>query len=136
MCLTYYYENNFEPSRYELHDALYRDIRSDFGLKAQSVLITVLARYNTVESQMKKKRFKYQDKYTKEWYSVQKNMNWLEQLIPFKSPQNDMVYNRDWNYTKNQMIKIITLEGRVEAECHFDYFDTFCWMVENWVLLS
>lgn len=131
----YYFEEHFKPSRYELHDTLYHTIRSEFGLKAQqaqSVLITVLARYKTVASQMKKKRFKYQDKNSKQWHSVQKDIKWLIQPIQFKKPQNDMVYNRDWNFTKDQTIKLTTLEGRIEVGCHFDYFDSY--LSDGWKL--
>ena len=130
---NYYFEHYFEPSRYKLHDALYYNIRSEFGLKAQqaqSVFITVLARYKTIDTQMKKKHFRYQDHATKEWHSVQKNIHWLQKPVQFKKPQSDMVYNRDWNFTKDQTVKLTTLDSRIEVPCHFDYFDSY--LTDDW----
>lgn len=89
----YYFEQRFEPSRYNLHDALYYEIRSDFGLKAQqaqSVLIAVLARYKTIKTQVSKKRYRHQDKYTGEWHSVKKDLHWLKRPVQFKKPQSDI----------------------------------------------
>lgn len=135
MVSNYYFERYFEPSRYNLHDALYYQIRSEFGLKAQqaqSVLITVLARYKAIDTQIKKKRFRYQDQTTKEWHSVQKDIRWLQKPVQFKKPQNDMVYNRDWNFTKDQKVKLTTLGSRIEVHCHFDYFASY--LTDDWKL--
>lgn len=131
----FYFEHHFEHSRYDLHDELYQTIRSKFGLKAQqsaSVFITVMARYKTIESQLKKKDYKYQDEETKKWHFIQKDIHWLQKPVQFKKPQNDMVYNRDWNFTKDNTIKMTTLGSRIEVSTHFNYFDSY--LSEGWKL--
>ena len=90
-----------------LHNALYRTLREQFGLKAQmtqSVLKTVIARYRTIlENQ-------------KEWIRAK-----------FVRPQYDLVWNRDYSLLKGELFSLNTLEGRVKLPCHSEgmekYFD-------------
>ena len=90
-----------------LHNALYRTLREQFGLKAQmtqSVLKTVIARYRTIlENQ-------------KEWIRAK-----------FVRPQYDLVWNRDYSLLKGELFSLNTLEGRVKLPCHREgmekYFD-------------
>ena len=90
-----------------LHNALYRTLREQFGLKAQmtqSVLKTVIVRYRTIlENQ-------------KEWIRAK-----------FVRPQYDLVWNRDYSLLKGELFSLNTLEGRVKLPCHREgmekYFD-------------
>ena len=90
-----------------LHNALYRTLREQFGLKAQmtqSVLKTVIARYRTIlENQ-------------KEWIRAK-----------FVRPQYDLVWNRDYSLLKGELFSLNTLEGRVKLPYHSEgmekYFD-------------
>ena len=90
-----------------LHNALYRILREQFGLKAQmtqSVLKTVIARYRTIlENQ-------------KEWIRAK-----------FVRPQYDLVWNRDYSLLKGELFSLNTLEGRVKLPYHSEgmekYFD-------------
>ena len=76
-----------------LHDDLYYELRSRFGLKAQmaeSVIKTVLARYRTLESSRKP---------------------WT--LIKFSKPQYNLVWNRDYSL-KGDVFSVNTLDGRMK----------------------
>lgn len=76
-----------------LNKALYKDLRSRFGLKsqmAQSVLKTVITRFKAVLTN------------EKAWIKVR-----------FKKPQYDLVWNRDYSLSSN-VFSLNTLEGRVK----------------------
>ena len=74
-----------------LHDDLYYDLRSKFGLRAQmaeSVIKTVLSKYRTLDSS---------------------HRPWT--LIRFTKPQYDLVWNRDYSL-KGDVFSVNTLSGR------------------------
>lgn len=80
-------------SQVSLNKALYYDLRSRFGLKAQmaqSVLKTVIARYKTIRKNQK---------------------DWIKPL--FKRPQCDLVWNRDYSL-KRDCFSVSTLAGRMK----------------------
>ena len=64
---------------------------------AQSVIRTVIARYKTVKTQMKRNHYKYQDINTSEWYREIRDLTWLQKPITFNRPQVDLQRNRDWS---------------------------------------
>ena len=77
-----------------LHDALYSQIRSRFGLKsqmAQSVMKTVLAKYKSVKSNGHSLR-----------------------LVRFRMPQCDLVYGRDWSLVDGAL-SVNTLGRRIKV---------------------
>lgn len=79
--------------RASLNKALYRDLRTRFGLKsqmAQSVLKTVMASYKTILTNQK---------------------DWIQPS--FKVPQIDLVWNRDYSLSKDRF-SVNTLAGRVK----------------------
>ena len=58
----YIFDHDFELKQSKLNKALYRDLRNKFGLKsqmAQSAIKNVIARYKTVQTQLKQKPYRY-----------------------------------------------------------------------------
>ena len=92
---------------YSLNKALYQDLRSRYGLKAQmaqSVLKTVVARYATVRS------------------------NGHERTrIRFRVPQCDLVRGRDWSYTRGHL-SVNTLGSRLKLQYYgeYDFMEAGC----------
>ncbi|GAF39321.1 hypothetical protein FC83_GL002213 [Agrilactobacillus composti DSM 18527 = JCM 14202] len=83
----YIFNNDFELSVIKIHKKLYRDLRQHFGLKSQlasSVIKTTVARYKTVQTQLRRKPMAYatgkKDKKGKEIYlkSLQRSALALE----------------------------------------------------------
>lgn len=115
---NYYFEHNFKPRQRELQSALYHLIRERFGLKSQmtqSVFKTVLARYKTVNTQIKQRPYKYQDQNTGEWYHVKRDLAWLQKPIEFRRPQYDLVSVRDWSFVQDQL-SLNTLGNREKLD--------------------
>jgi IS605 OrfB family transposase len=132
---NYYFEQRFAVSRRQLHNALYRHLRNDFGLKSQlaeSVLITVLARYKTVQTLMARKPWHFKDRYTGKWHRLYKDRGWLRQPIRFNRLQVDLVYGRDWRFLKNGKISINTLTKPIKVNGVLNYFDRY--MHQGWKL--
>lgn len=105
-CASAYVFRTHDLNQASLNKALYKDLRSRFGLKsqmAQSVLKTVIARFKTVLAN------------EKAWIKVR-----------FKKPQYDLVWNRDYSFSTN-VFSLNTLEGRVKlpfyAKGMEQYFD-------------
>ena len=114
----YVFENNFELNQRHLHDALYRILRSQFKLQsqmAQSVIKTVIARYKTVNTNMKQKPYQFRDMNTGVKHRVRRNIYWLKQLIQFKSKVAVLVRNRNYSLLKTDKYSIATQQGRIKA---------------------
>ena len=110
----YYFENEFKPKQSALQKSLYHLVRDTFGLKAQmtqSVFKNVLAKYKTVNTQIKQRPYRFKDKNTGKWYHQKRDLFWLQKSIQFSRPQCDLVSVRDWSFVKNQL-SINTLAGR------------------------
>jgi IS605 OrfB family transposase len=78
-----------------LNEQTYEDLRSIFSLRsqmAQSVMKTVVARYKTNKSN---------------------GHVWTQ--VSFKRPEYDLVWNRDYSLTKDGLLSLNTLEGRVKV---------------------
>ena len=111
---NYYFEHNFKSGQSDLQKHLYHLIRDKFGLKAQmtcSTIKTVLARYKTVNTQLKQNPYRFKDKNTSQWYIEKRDLNWLQKPINFKRPQCDLVSIRDWSFIKGKL-SINTLAKR------------------------
>lgn len=104
-----------------LSKKLYRTLRSEFGLKsqlAQSAIKTVTARYQTVDTQLKKSpyRFSVAENGRKKYYSFRRDMFWLQKPICFSRPQADLVRNRDYSFVEEgRVLSINTLGNRVKV---------------------
>ena len=82
----------------KLHDELYYMLRSMYALGAQmtqSVLKTVIAKYKTEAESGRPCG-----------------------ICEFKRPQADLVYNRDYSFTKDGLVSVGTLNGRIKAKMH------------------
>ena len=114
----YIFTHGFQLNQLKLQKEIYNDIRIRFGLKSmmvQSAIRSTIARYKTVKTQLKQNPYKFQDKNTKKWYRVSRNLEWLEKPINFARPQVDLVRNRDWSKLANGKLSINTLGGRIFA---------------------
>ena len=114
----YIFTHGFQLNQLKLQKEIYNDIRVRFGLKsmmAQSAIRSTIARYKTVNTQLKQNPYRFQDVNTKKWYRVSRNIEWLEKPINFARPQVDLVRNRDWSKLANGKLSINTLEGRIFA---------------------
>lgn len=122
------FSNDFPMNQLKLQKEIYSDIRTKFGLKsmmAQSAIRATIARYKTLKEQYKQHQYKFQDKNTKKWYSVQRDLRWLKKPIQFRRPQVDLVRNRDWSKRTDGKLSLNTLDGRVTATPVCKGFDKF-----------
>ena len=121
----YYFRDGCVDSFQSLHHLLYKDVRFMFGLKSQmsiSVFKTVLARYKTVEEQVKHQTVSYSDENGTN-YLFRKSLDWLQYPIHFRRPQADLVRGRDWGFLSGMAkVSVNTLSGRVKCmyECRKD----------------
>lgn len=100
----YMFSHGFEMSQAKLNQALYHQLRADYGLKAQmaqSAIRTVVARYRTVKTQLAQKPYRFNtgqlDQFGNHiWKSTPRTLDWLWYPIAFKRPQLDLQRNRDW----------------------------------------
>ena len=115
----YIFDHDFVLKQNELQSVLYHELRNRFGLKSQmavSVFRTVIARYKTVQTQLRKQRV--WDGYKKDNHGkdvpnyVKKDLTFLWKPIEFKRPQLDLVRNRDYSF-KNDMLSMNTINGRI-----------------------
>lgn len=116
----YIFDHDFVINSVSLSKALYGYLRSEFGLKsqmAQSAIRTVTARYQTVDTQLKKKPLSFQS--DGKWYKVNRDIRWIRKPLSFHRPQADLVRNRDYSFVNGgKDISINTLDKRVV--CSFD----------------
>ena len=87
----------------------------------QSVFKTVIARYKTVQTQLRKQRvwdgYK-NDNHGKEIPNyINKDLTFLWKPIEFKRPQLDLVRNRDYSF-KNNVLSMNTINGRIHVQIH------------------
>lgn len=120
----YIFNHDFVSKQSELQSALYHELRKQFGLKsqmAQSVFKTVIARYKTVQTQLRKQRV--WDGYKKDNHGkeipnyINKDLTFLWKPIEFKRPQLDLVRNRDYSF-KNSVLSMNTINGRIHVQIH------------------
>ena len=115
----YIFNHDFVLKQSNLQSALYHELRNRFGLKSQmtqSVFKTVIARYKTVQTQLRKQRV--WDGYKKDNHGkdvpnyINKNLTFLWKPIVFKRPQLDLVRNRDYSFIDN-LLSMNTINGRI-----------------------
>ena len=120
----YIFNHDFALKQSELQSALYHELRKQFGLKSQmtqSVFKTVIARYKTVQTQLRKQRV--WDGYKKDNHGkeipnyISKDLTFLWKPIEFKRPQLDLVRNRDYSF-KNNVLSMNTINGRIRVQIY------------------
>lgn len=123
-CISQYmFTHHFEMKQSKLNQALYRQLRHQFKLKAQmaqSAIRTTVARYRTVQTQLAQKPYRYNtgnlDRYGNElWQSVPRTLDWLWKPVQFKRPQLDLQRNRDWSLKGDHVLSINTVNGRIKV---------------------
>ena len=128
----YMFHNGFPINSVALIKLLYNDLRSQFGLKsqmAQSCIRTVIARYRTVQTQLRKERVC--DGYKKDNHGndvknfVPKDLEYLWNPIEFNRPQLDLVRNRDYSHKDDNTMSLNTIHGRVIVNAVFDGFEQY-----------
>ena len=126
------FNHNFELNQAVINRAIYYDIRQQFNLKAQlaqSVIRSTVARYKTVNTQLKARNYYIYDQLTNQNYYIERDLNWLQKPIKFNKPQADLQRNRDWSFVNGQL-SINTLGKRVHLSyiCHgFDQYLDGSW---------
>ena len=129
----YIFNHDFVLKQSDLQSALYHELRERFGLKSQmtqSVFKTVIARYKTVQTQLRKQRV--WDGYKKDNHGkeipnyINKDLTFLWKPIEFKQPQLDLVRNRDYSF-KDNLLSMNTINGRIFVKVYSleetPYFD-------------
>ena len=128
----YMFNNDFPMNSVALIKQLYNDLRSQFGLKsqmAQFCVRAVIARYRTVQTQLRKQRV--WDGYKKDNHGndvkkyVSKDLDFLWKPIEFKRPQLDLVRNRDYSYNDDNALSLNTIHGRVLVNAVFNGFEQY-----------
>lgn len=128
----YMFNNNFPMNTTTLVKLLYKDLRAKFGLKsqmAQSCVRTVIARYRTVQTQLRKQRV--WDGYKKDNHGnpvknyVNKDLDFLWKPIEFKRPQLDLVRNRDYSHKSDNTMSLNTIHGRVVVKAVYKGFEKY-----------
>lgn len=128
----YIFNHGFPLNATTLNKFVYNDLRKQFGLKsqmAQSCIRTVVARYKTVQTQLRKQRV--WDGYKKDNHGnevknyINKDLDFLWKQIVFNRPQLDLVRNRDYSYTKDDKISLNTVHGRVIVKPIYNGFEQY-----------
>lgn len=111
---TYVFEHDFYLNATGLSKQLYSKLRKDFQLKsqmAQSAIRTVVTRYRSVDTQLKKTPAKFICDGV--WYKQYRDIRHLKKQISFHKPQADLVRNRDYSFISGmKKLSINTLSGR------------------------
>ena len=128
----YMFNNGFPMNTLGLIKILYNDLREQFGLKsqmAQSCVRTVIARYRSVQTQLRKECV--WDGYKKDNHGrevknyVPKTLEYLWYPIDFKRPQLDLVRNRDYSCKDDGTMTLNTIHGRIIVTPTFKGFEQY-----------
>ena len=113
------FENNFQLNFITLQREIYNDLRERFGLNSQmtvSALKTVTARYKAVKEQLRANPMKFRDKYTKEFFTVPRDLFWLEKPLLFQSPQACFVRKRNYRILQDGRLSLTGINGTIKVE--------------------
>lgn len=128
----YMFNNGFPMNSVTLIKQLYNELRSRFGLKsqmAQSCVRTVISRYRSVQTQLRKECI--WDGYKKDNHGndvkniISKDLDFLWKPIEFKRPQLDLVRNRDYSHRDDNTMSLNTIHGRVIVNPTFKGFEKY-----------
>ena len=113
---AYAFENDAMTQKNRLHDAKYRDVRIDHGLKAQmacSVMKTVSAKYKTVKENLKQNPFVMKE--DGKTYRCRRSLDWLTGPVVFRKEFIELVRDRDFSITSDGEMSVSTLDGRLHV---------------------
>ena len=129
----WYFDHHFKMPRKAFNKYLYHNLRLQFprinSAMIQSVYRTVIARYKTVETQLKKKPLyvpsgKYDKKGKEIWIPIKRDLDWLWKPILFKRPQADYVRNINYSFVqKASHISMNVLDKRIKVDFDKYYLD-------------
>ncbi|WP_125754100.1 RNA-guided endonuclease InsQ/TnpB family protein [Lacticaseibacillus baoqingensis] len=131
----YVFDHEFVLDQYALHEALYRQLRTESGLKAQmaqSAIRLVVGNYKTVQTQMKDEPYTFQDRYTGAWTRCPRDLTWLRQPLQYRQPQLKLVRNRDWSWLQDGRLSLNTLAKRIRVTPHVQGFEQY--LAPDWKL--
>lgn len=127
----WYFDHHFKMSRKDFNKNLYYSLRDRFptmnSAMIQSTYRTIVGRYKTVETQLKKKPLYVPsgelDKNGKEiWQPVNRNLDWLWKPILFKRPQADYVRGMNYSFVQNASkisMNVLNKREKVAFDQHF-----------------
>ncbi|WP_203641883.1 RNA-guided endonuclease TnpB family protein [Levilactobacillus andaensis] len=101
------FDHEFPLSWLKINHRLYKVLRQGSPLNSQmvqSVFRTVVARYKTVQEQMKQHPYRYKNENNK-WIRVPRDLTWLMKPIQFRRPQADLVRQRNYSFV-NEMTRV------------------------------
>ncbi|WP_203639058.1 RNA-guided endonuclease TnpB family protein [Levilactobacillus wangkuiensis] len=129
------FDHEFQLSWLKINHQLYKLFRQESPLNSQmvqSVFRTVVARYKTVQEQLKQHPYHYQDE-EKKWVQVPRGLNWLVNPIRFRRPQADLVRQSNYSFVdKMQQISITTLGKRTKLRFTDKGFEKY--FTDDWKL--
>jgi len=111
------FDHDFPLSWLKINNHLYKNIRQESSLNSQmvqSVFRTVVARYKTIQKQMKQHPAHYKTTDNK-WIQVPRDLTWLAKPISFHRPQADLVRQSNYSFVNGMtQISITTLGKRTK----------------------
>lgn len=128
----YIFTHGFPLNATDVTKRLYHDLRDIYQLKsqmAQSSVRTVIARYKTVQTQLRKQRV--WDGYKKDNHGkdvpnwISKDLDFLWEPVFFQRPQLDLVRNRDYSFKEDGTMSLNTIHGRVLVRPTFKGFERY-----------
>ncbi|WP_125763710.1 RNA-guided endonuclease InsQ/TnpB family protein [Levilactobacillus mulengensis] len=129
------FDHGFPLSWLKINHHLYKIFRQESPLNSQmvqSVFRTVVARYKTVQEQMKQHPYCYKNEEHK-WVQAPRDLNWLVTPIQFRRPQADLVRQSNYSFVdKMQQISITTLGKRTKLGFTDKGFEKY--FTEDWKL--
>lgn len=126
----WYFDNACKANRKKFNREMYHYLRAKSkeinSAMVQSTYRTVEARYKTVEMQLKKRPYHYQDQNTSEWYREKRDLSWLCKPIKFSRPQADYVRNINYSFVEQgSKISMNVLGQRIKVAFNGDYLNFF-----------
>ena len=137
------FEHDFLLNAMKVHHYVYNDLRDKFGLKAQLAIAvprTVTARYKTVQAQLQKQPYRYQDE-NGNWQRIYRDLFWLQKPLVFHRPQADLDRGRAYSFVKptekekeslsykgktpEALISLMTLDGRAKMGFSMKGFESY-----------
>jgi len=111
------FDHDFPLNWLKINNHLYKKLRQESALNSQmvqSVFRTVVARYKTVQEQMRQHSYRYKAADNK-WIQGSRDLTWLEKPINFQRPQADLVRQSNYSFINGMtQISITTLGKRTK----------------------
>ncbi len=129
------FDHEFQLSWLKINHQLYKRFRQDSPLNSQmiqSVFRTVVARYKTIQEQMKQHPYRYKNE-EKRWVQVPRDLSWLVNPIYFRRPQADLVHQSNYSFVGDmEQISLTTLGKRTKLNFTNTGFEKY--FTEDWKL--